>query len=415
MQLLPEVTEDGRRLVAAKTIRALGDGFASVALAAYLHERGFGAVEIGALATVALLGTTAATVGVGMFVERLGRRRVLRWGTVLVMVSGLMFAAVEPFWLLLVIAFLGTLNPTAGDVSFFLPIEQAALAETVAPVRRTWLYARHALFGRLAAAVGALATGLAGVTSGVLDVPLVDVLRVMFALYGLVGLAMLAVYRPLTAAVEVQPRVKGPASAPQAGLGESRGVVLRLSALFSLDSFGGGLAVDSLIALWLFERYGLSVEAAASIFFVVGLLAAGSMLLAAPLAARIGLIETMAFTHLPANAALMLVPLAPTLPIALVLLAVRSGLSQMDVAPRTTYIMSVVRPEERAAAASVTNVARSLSTAVSPALGGALLAAGPFGLPFLVGGALKAGYDLALLAAFRRTPVRVEADGTSGR
>ncbi len=411
MHLLPQVSADGRRIVAAKTIRALGDGFASVALAAYLHERGFGAAQIGLLATSALLGTTAATLGVGMLVDRIGRRRVLRWGTGLVMFSGLMFAVVEPFWLLLLIAFLGTLNPTAGDVSFFLPIEQAALAETVAPVRRTWLYARHALFGRLAAALGALATGLAGIASALLDVPLSEVLRAMFVLYALVGLAMLAVYRPLSDAVEVPVRAEGPRPA----LGESRGIVVRLSALFSLDSFGGGLAVDSLIALWLFERHGLSVEATATIFFGVGLLAAGSMLLAAPLAARIGLIETMAFTHLPANVALMLMPLAPTLPVALVLLAVRSGLSQMDVAPRTTYIMSVVRPEERAAAASVTNVVRSLSTAVSPALGGALLSAGPFGLPFVVAGALKAVYDVALLAAFRRRPVRVEADGSSGR
>lgn len=409
MELLPRTTPDARRLVATKALRSLGDGFASVALAAYLHERGFSASEVGLLATVALLGTATATLGVGFVVERVGRRRVLRWGTAIVMASGLAFALVEPYWALLVVAFVGTLNPTAGDISVFLPVEQAALAGTIEANRRTWLYARYNLFGRLAAAGGALLPGIAAALARTLAWPIEAALRAMFALYGIVGLAMLTIYRGLTAAVEVGPSGRAARGAAGGGLGPSRGVVLRLSALFALDSFGGGLVVDSLLALWLFERHGLSIEAASLIFSVVSVLAAGSMLFAAPLAARIGLVRTMVYTHIPSNVALLLVPLAPNLGLALVLLAVRSALSQMDVAPRTAYIMAVVTPEERAAAASVTNVSRSLATAVAPALGGWLLVLGPFGLPLLVGGALKALYDLLLLWGFRAHPVRDEA------
>lgn len=404
MELLPNTTPDARRLIVTKALRSLGDGFASVALAAYLHERGFTASEVGVLATVALLGTAAGTLGVGFVVERFGRRRVLRWGTAVVMASGVAFALVEPYWALLAVAFVGTLNPTSGDVSVFLPVEQAALAGTTDPSRRTWLYARYNLIGRLAAAAGSLVPGLAAAVARAASWPLEAALRAMFALYGVVGLAMLAVYRGLTQAVEIAPAE----SVTRGGLGPSRRVVMRLSALFALDSFGGGLAVDSLLALWLFERYGLSIEQAAAIFAVVGVLAAGSMLLAAPLASKIGLVNTMVYTHIPANIALLLVPLAPSLWIALVLLAIRSGLSQMDVAPRTAYIMAVVTPEERAAAASVTNVSRSLATAVAPALGGWLLAIGPFGLPFLAAGALKALYDVLLLLGFRAHPVRDE-------
>lgn len=409
MELLPDVTPDAKRLVATKALRSLGDGFASVALAAYMHERGFTAAEVGLLATVALLGTAAATLGVGFVVERVGRRRVLRWGTAVLMASGLAFALVEPYWALLIVAFAGTLNPTAGDISVFLPVEQAALAGTVEADRRTWLYARYNLFGRLAAAAGALLPGIAAALARALSWPIEAALRGMFALYGVVGLAMLAIYRGLTGAVEVSAAER----VSRGGLGPSRGTVMRLSALFALDSFGGGLAIDSLIALWMFERYGLSIESASLIFSVVGVLAAGSMLFAAPLASRIGLVNTMVYTHIPSNIALLLVPLAPSLWIALALLAVRSALSQMDVAPRTAYIMAVVTPEERAAAASVTNVSRSLATAVAPALGGWLLVIGPFGLPLLVGGVLKALYDVLLLWGFRTHPVRDEASSTA--
>ncbi|MDA1002473.1 MAG: MFS transporter [Chloroflexi bacterium] len=400
---LSGVSPDGRRIVLAKSVRAFGDGFASIAFAAYLSQRGFDAFAIGVLATVALLGTTAATLVAGFWVDRIGRRRLLLVASCVSIASGLTFATVQPYALLLLVAFLGTLNPSQGDVSIFLPVEQAALTDTVAPARRTWLFARYNLAGRLAAATGALASGLAGVGARLFGLELETTLRLLFVLYAVLGGGLVLTYRGLTPAIEL-----AATQSARRGLHESRAVVTRLSALFALDSFGGGLAIDSVVALWLFQHYGLSVEAAGAIFFVVGVLAAGSMLVAVPLAARIGLIETMAYTHLPSNVALLLVPLAPSLWLALLLLFIRSALSQMDVAPRTTYIVSVVTAEERAAAVSVTNVVRSLSTAVGPSLGGALLTAGPFGLPLVVAGAVKGVYDVSLLLLFRRVPVRDE-------
>lgn len=401
---------DARRLLAARAFRSLGDGFASVALAAYLGERGFGAFEVGLLVTAALFGKAAATLIAGFAAAGLGRRRTLAAGALMAVATGFAFSLAEPYWLLLAVAFAGTLSPSAGDFSLFQPIEQAALAQTAPPARRTWLYARYSLFGSLAFALGSLLSGAAGPVAGLGGWSLEATLRGAFALYGLAGLAMLAAYRPLTPAVELA-AAGGGGGGPRAGwrrggLGESRGTVLRLSGLFAVDAFGGGLAVQSVLAVWLFERHGLSIEQAALIFFAARLLSTFSLLLAAPVADRIGLVGTMAWTHLPANLALMAAPLMPTLPLALAALFVRQAFAPMDIAPRTTLVVSIVRPEERASAAGVTNVARTLSAAASPALGGALLAAGPFGLPLLAGGALKVAYDLALLAAFRRVALR---------
>ncbi len=400
--LLPGVDADARRMVATRAIRSLGDGFASVALAAYLSERGFNAFEIGALVTVALFGKSVATLIAGFVVDRFGRRRTLMAGSLLVSASGVAFALSEPYWLLLVVAFFGTMSPSAGDFSLFQPVEQAALATTTERSRRTWVYARYTLFGSIAFAFGSLASGAAGPVADATGVDLATTLRWAFALYGLTGIAMLATYRPLSRAVELE--TTGTASRGQ--LRESRGTVFRLSGLFAVDAFGGGLAVQAVMAVWLFDRFGISIEEAAVIFFAARLLSTFSLLLAPPITARIGIIETMAYAHLPANIALMVAPLMPTLPLVLVALFVRQALSPIDIAPRTTLIVSIVTPEERAPAASVTNVVRTLSAAASPALGGALLAVGPWGLPLLVGGALKAGYDAALLVVFRRIQLR---------
>ena len=400
--LLPGVDADARRMVATRAIRSLGDGFASVALAAYLSERGFNAFEIGALVTVALFGKSVATLVAGFVVDRFGRRRTLMAGSLLVSASGVAFALAEPYWLLLVVAFFGTMSPSAGDFSLFQPVEQAALATTTETSRRTWIYARYTLFGSLAFALGSLASGAAGPVAGLTGLDLATTLRWAFALYGLTGLAMLATYRPLSPAVELE----SPVGAPRGRLRESRGTVFRLSGLFAVDAFGGGLAVQAVMAVWLFERFGLSIEEAALIFFAARLLSTFSLLLAPAITARIGIVETMAYAHLPSNLALMAAPLMPTLPLVLAALFVRQALSPIDIAPRTTLIVSVVTPEERAPAASVTNVVRTLSAAASPALGGALLAIGPWGLPLLVGGALKVAYDGALLVVFRRIQLR---------
>jgi len=269
------------------------------------------------------------------------------------------------------------------------------LPQTVTSAQRTAIFARYSLAGSLAAAIGALIAGWPAALAERIGANQDAANAAMFALYGLLGILILRTYRDLSPEIE-------PASTPQARpLEQSRAIVLRLAALFSLDSLASGFVVQSLLAVWLFQRFDLSVTATGTIFFWTGLCSAGSQLFAARLAARIGLINTMVFTHLPANICLMLVPFMPSLPLALGLLFLRSALSQMDVPARSSYVMAVVPPEERAAAASVTNVPRSLASAVGPLFAGWLLAESDFGWPLVIAGGLKATYDLLLLVMFR--------------
>lgn len=384
-------TADARRLVAARTVRGFADGLVSVTLASYLDGAGYSGLEIGAIVTATMAGSAALTLWIGL---RGGAspKAMLLFGTALMGVTGLGFALLSGFWPLLVVGFIGTMNPSAGDVSLFLPLEQSLLSERVAPEERTALFARYSLGGNFAGALGSLAAALPGPLARALEVELASVQRGVFLLYGLTALAVLALYRPL--------RAPKPITAPGRRLERSRGTVLRLSALFSLDSFGGGFVVQSLLALWLFKRYDLSVEAAGTIFFVTGLLSGLSQLVSPWLAKRIGLVRTMVYTHLPANLALVAAAFMPNATLAVAFLLVRMALSQMDVPARQSYVMAVVPPEERAAAASVTNVPRSLAGAASPLLAGAMLGASTFGWPLVAGGALKVLYDLLLLGQF---------------
>jgi MFS family permease len=305
--------------------------------------------------------------------------------------TGICFALLRDFWPLIVVAFIGTLNPSAGDVSVFLPLEQSVLPQTVSARERTALFARYSLVGSLIGALGALCAGVPEFIAAHLGVGLMQVLPGMFLLYAALGLLAGGLYRRLSPALEEE-------RATHAALGESRGFVYTLAALFSLDSFGGGLVVQSLLAYWLFQRFDLSVAVAGTIFFWTGVLSAGSYLIAARLATRIGLVNTMVFTHFPSNVLLVLVPFMPNLPLAILLLLARSALSQMDVPVRTSYVMAVVPPAERPAAASVTSVPRSLASAASPLISGYLLGLSTFGWPLVATGALKGIYDVLLLA-----------------
>ncbi len=395
--LPPETTPDAGILVAARGVRAFGDGFVSVLLPVYLLSLGFDEVQIGAVATATLLGSAALTLLVGLLAHRFRTRRLLTSAALLMAATGVAFVAVHQFWPLLLVAFVGTLNPSSGDVSVFLPLEQAVLPRTVSARERTSLFARYALAGALVGALGALSAGLPQIAANQTGVPLDVALQGMFVLYGLLGLVALALYARLSPSFEAH-------ATPHAPLRESRGVVYRLAALFSLDAFGGGFIVQSILALWLFLRFDLSIATAGTIFFWTGVTSAASFLLAAPLARRIGLVNTMVYTHLPANLLLVLVPFMPTLPLAIGMLLARSALSQMDVPTRGSYVMAVVPPAERPAAASVTSVPRSLASAASPLLSGYLLSLSTFGWPLLIGGILKCVYDVLLLASFAQLP-----------
>ena len=395
--LLPKSAgAEAKILLAARGMRGFGDGMISLVLPAYLAALGFGAFEIGLIATATLLGSSCATLAIGWVAHRWPDKALLIASSGLMALSGLAFISFEGLWPLLIVAFVGTLNPSSGDVSLFLPLEHAKLAHSVAPPDRTALFTRYALIGSLAAAIGSLAASLPDIVGRFAELDAVSALRIPFLVYaGLAGIVLL-LYRRLP---YVSP--EEPANARQP-LRESRSVVLRLTALFALDSFGGGFIVQSLMALWLFERFGLDLATAAAIFFWTGLLAAASMLAAPWLAKKIGLVNTMVFTHLPASISLILIPLMPSAGWAVALLLARSFFSQMDVPTRTSYVMAVVSPGERAAAASVTAVPRSLAAAASPVIAGALLSASTFGWPLLIGGVLKTAYDLLLLMQFRR-------------
>lgn len=402
--LPPSATRDASLLLTSRGLRAFGDGVISIVLPAYLLARGCSAAQVGLLITMTLLGSAAATLLIGFFASRYPRKGLLLALSLLMVATGVAFASVTEFWPLLVIAFLGTVNPSTGDVSPILPLEHAALTETVRDKERTALFARYSLVGTLAGTVGVLASGIVDLLDD--RMAALRAMQIVFLGYAAIGVAVLLIYRNLSAGLDHADTRKA------APLGPSRGIVLRLAALFSLDSFGSGFFVQSLLAVWLFERFALSVAATAQIFFVMGLLSALSYLAAVPLARRIGLINTMVFTHLPANICLMAVPFAPNLPVALALLMGRGLLSQMDVPTRTSYVMAVVTPAERAAAASVTAVPRSLAAALSPGIAGWMLTLSPFGWPLVIGGALKIVYDLALLAMCRGVRPPEEKSGS---
>lgn len=387
------------RIIAARGLRGFVDGLVSVVLPVYLALIGYSAFEVGALATSALLGSALLTLGIGLAGHRFPPQRVLLCACALMIATGLGFASVQSFALLLAIAFVGTLNPTSGDVSVFLPTEQALLGGEGDLRARTSGFARYNLAGALFGALGALASGLPELAVSRMGVELSSALRSVFVVYALFGGVLVALYARLHRSIGAPS-----SSAKRAPLARSRSVVLRLTALFSLDSFGGGFAVQSLVALWLFRRFGLSLAQAGAFFSAAGMLSALSQLASPRLAARFGLIETMVYTHIPANLLLIAAAFMPTAPLALAFLLARSSLSQMDVAARQSYVMAVVPPEERAAAASVTNVPRSLASAISPLLAGALLEHSSFGWPLVVAGAAKLVYDLLLLWQFRSVP-----------
>jgi predicted MFS family arabinose efflux permease len=310
----------------------------------------------------------------------------------------------------LAIAVVGTLHPSSGDVSVFLPLEHAVLSRLAGDRERTAVFARYSLVGTLAAAVGAAAAALPAMIEGATGLPLHAMLQAMFLLYGMLGALAALVYRGLPRTVDTAgPRVISP-------LGESRRRIYALAALFSLDAFGGGFVVQSMIALWLYQRFGMSLSSAGAIFFWTGLLTAGSYLVAVRIANRFGLVNTMVFTHLPANLCLVVIPFVPDVAVVIALLFVRAALSQMDVPTRSSYVMAIVLPAERPAAASITSVPRSLASAASPFLAGGMLTASAFGWPLIAAGALKIAYDLLLLVFFRKVqPPEERTEGRPGR
>ncbi|HYN11214.1 MAG TPA: MFS transporter [Burkholderiales bacterium] len=388
-------TNTARCVFLARAIRDFGDGFIAILLPVYLLELGLSAFDVGVIATLALLGSALLTLAIGLLGARHDHRRLLLAASALMVATGLAYAAASDYAVLLLVAFVGTINPSGGSTSVFVPLEHTVLSGAVAPAARTSAFARYSLVGALAGAVGSLAAAapewlaLAGLGK-------LAAIKAMFVAYAALGALGGVAYR------RIAPRPQASQARPAAALGPSRRIVYKLAALFGIDAFAGGFVVQSLLALWLFERFDLSLTAASLFFFWSGVLAAFSFPVAAWIGARIGLVNTMVFTHIPSSLCLIAAAFAPSLDWALALLLARAALSQMDVPTRSSYVMAVVTEAERPAAASVTGVPRSLASAASPALAGALFAAGYQIWPLLLCGGLKIAYDLMLLAAFRK-------------
>ena len=400
---LRDLTSDGWLLFATRSIRLFAYGGLSVVLVLYLVSLGLTESNVGLLLTSTLLGDTLISLYLTTQADRIGRRRMLIVGAVLMAAAGLVFGFTTRFWLLVVAGTLGVISPSGQEVGPFLSIEQAALSQVVADRNRTDVFAWYTLAGSLATALGALAAGIVTHALQTSWAP-VDSYRAIVVAYAAIGIALALMFARLTPASEARATHMS-----LIGVHRSRGVVLRLSALFALDSFGGGFVVQSLAAYWFYLRFGVDPQTLGVLFFGANVLAGVSALLASRIANRIGLINTMVVTHLPSNVLLILIPLMPTLPLAALMLLVRFSISQMDVPTRQSYVMAVVDPDERSAASGITGVARTTGAALSPLFAGLLFAQPSLiSAPFFIAGSLKIAYDLLLFRAFRAVKSREE-------
>ena len=400
-----QLTRDAWLLFATRFVRLLAYGALSVVLVFYLVGLGLSEAKTGLLLTATLIGDTVVSLLLTTRADRIGRRRMLIIGATLMTAAGLIFASTGNWWLLLLAGTIGVISPSGGEVGPFLSIEQAALSHVVTDRTRTEVFAWYTLTGSVATALGALAGG--SITSALQQTTMapVSTYRVVVVLYAAFGVILAALFSRLSRAAEAatlgEKRAFRATFAGLSGLDKSRGVVMKLSALFALDSFGGGFVIQSFAAYWFHLRYGVNPGTLGVIFFWANIFGGISALLASRLAARIGLINTMVVTHLPSNVLLILVPLMPTLPLAIAVLLVRFSISQMDVPTRQSYIMAVVTPEERSAAGGITGVARTLGAAISPLFVGFMFARPRLiNLPFFIAGTLKIAYDLLLYRSF---------------
>jgi len=400
--MLHGLARDGVLLFVTRFTRLFSYGALSVVLVFYLTSLGLSESQTGLLLTLTLLGDTAVSLVLTTQADRIGRRRMLIVGAFLMAGAGLAFAFARNFLFLVIAGTIGVISPSGNEVGPFLPIEQAALSQVVPAGSRTEVFAWYTLTGALATAAGSLAAGL---------VTLVASERAVVLLYAALGLLLALLFRRLTTAAEAHADLAAPAVTTRLGVGPaSRAIMLRLSALFALDAFGGGFVIQSLAAYWFYLRFGVKPVTLGGIFFGANVFAGFSALVASRLAARFGLVRTMVFTHLPSNILLMLVPLMPNLPLATLVLLVRFSISQMDVPTRQSYTMAIVRPEERSAAAGITGVARTTGAAIAPVLAGLLFARPSLiNVPFFIAGTLKIAYDLLLYRAFVRMEPSEEA------
>jgi len=393
--LFPLLSRDGWLLFATCGVRSLAYGFLSVILGLYLDAIGLSTTAIGWVFTAALAGGAVMTMIITAIADSFGRKILLIVGALLMALAGWVFAVSDNPILLTIAAIFGTISPSGKEVGPFLSLEQAILPQTTSDEQRTAVFSAYNLVGSFAGALGALAVSLPSFFS------FTGVAGYRFLIWGYILSAVLLALLFALLSPAVEAKKKTTSATRNVGLAKSRSIVAKLAGLFALDAFAGAFIVQSIVAYWFFLRYQTNLSALGGIFFGTNILAALSFLAAPAIARRIGLLNTMVFTHLPSNFLILLVPLMPTVEWAVAVLLLRNLLSQMDVPTRQSYTMAVVDADERAAAAGVLSVARNAGAAVAPLFTGAILAVPALGLPFLLAGGIKVIYDLWIFAVFR--------------
>ena len=410
--LIDWLSKDGKLVLAARVTRTFAYGFLSIVLAIYLKLIGFNDIVIGLVLASTLVNSVIFTLIVSFYADRLGRRNMLVIYAALMSISGAIFLATEDYLALIAAALIGTINVTGSETGAFLSIEQALLPQTVSNVRkRNTIFALYNMAGTFAMSVGILLSGLPTILQHQFGLSQIESIKPLFMLYSILGIIVMIIYFMLSKKIELtSDQIAKPLT--QVLSPETKKIVGKLSGLFSLDSFAGGFVIQSIVAFWFFTKFGLDLTTLSYIFSIAGVLTAFSFLAAARIADKIGLVNTMVFTHIPSNILLILVGFAPTLPLAIAFYLGRMALSQMDVPTRQSYIVSVVKEEERTASTGITNISRNISQAVSPSLTGYILQALPvLSAPFVIGGILKIAYDLALYLNFKNIKPAEEETG----
>jgi len=410
--LIDWLSKDGKLVLAARVTRTFAYGFLSIVLAIYLKLIGFNDIVIGLVLASTLVNSVIFTLIASFYADRLGRRNMLVVYAALMSISGAIFLATEDYLALIAAALIGTINVTGSETGAFLSIEQALLPQTVSNVRkRNTIFALYNMAGTFAMSVGILLSGLPAILQHQFGLSQIESIKPLFMLYSILGIIVMIIYFMLSKKIELTgDQIAKPLT--QVLSPETKKIVGKLSGLFSLDSFAGGFVIQSIVAFWFFTKFGLDLTTLSYIFSIAGVLTAFSFLAAARIADKIGLVNTMVFTHIPSNILLILVGFAPTLSLAIAFYLGRMALSQMDVPTRQSYIVSVVKEEERTASTGITNISRNISQAVSPSLTGYILQALPvLSAPFVFGGILKIAYDLALYLNFKNIKPAEEETG----
>ena len=397
------LSRDGKLLLAAKIVRTFAYGFLSVILAIYLKLIGFDDVLIGLVLTVTLVNSVIFTLIASFYADRIGRRRILVIYAALMSISGAIFVTTENHVMLIIAAFIGTINVTGSEAGAFLTIEQSILPQTVKNIKkRNIIFAIYNMVGTFAMSAGVLLSGLPTIIQQQFGEILnqIDSIRPLFILYSLLGIVVIGIYLLLSNRIEVEGKIARPLTQTLSPM--SKNIVGKLSGLFAIDSFAGGFVIQSIVSFWFFTKFGADLTTLSYIFSVAGILTAFSFIVAAKIADKVGLINTMVFTHIPSNILIILVAVAPSLSVAIAFYLIRMALSQMDVPTRQSYIVAVVNEEERTAAAGITNISRNISQAISPSLTGIIINTFTLSTPFIIGGLLKIAYDIALYVNFRK-------------